>query len=130
MMRLFEIVVFVVWFVMGCMVLASIVWGDEARSDRWDIDRQSYAVILPTDEPGCEAEVHIFNYETDSARVASGSLWLGDMHVGIVHRLNVGYLGEEQYEVNVPPGYYADPPTIIIADDSSDVVFICQWLGF
>ena len=105
------------------------VWADEPRSDRWQIGIHSYAQIMPSNDPVCVAEVHIFNFETDNLRVASGSVWLGDLHVGMTYELNVGPLASETYYAYPMDGYYAAPPELTVMDKDTGIIRICPFVG-
>lgn len=102
----------------------------ETDNSTWHTSARSHAVILPTDEPNCVAEVHIHNQPTDSAGTLSGSIEIGDISVGIVYWLNVDPMGAERYALYPPDGYIAIPPEIVVLDNEDGMVLICQWLGF
>lgn len=104
-------------------------WAEE-RSDKWQPNLESYAHMVPVDASPCEYEVTIYNYETDHVKAASGSLWVGDFHVGIAYWLNVGPLASERYVVYPPDGWIAIPSEIIIQDKDQATVQICRFVGF
>jgi hypothetical protein len=102
----------------------------ETPSDRWQNGIQSFAEIVPINDGNCVAEILINNYPTDRNPAASGALVLGDLHVGISYKLNVGYLAAEEYKVWPPDGYIAIPSEIEVQDSGTGSVLICHYVGF
>lgn len=101
----------------------------EQRTDHWQNGIQSYAEIVPSNEGSCVAEIRINNFPTDNLAAASGSLWLGDLHVGISYRLNVGWLAAERYTIYPPDGFVAVPSEIEVQDSGTGSVLICPFVG-
>lgn len=101
----------------------------QTADDTWHTSARSHAVILPTDEPNCVAEVHIHNQPTDSAGTLSGNIQIGDIAVGIRYWLNVDPLGAGRYALYPPDGYIAIPPEIVVLDNEDGMVLICSYVG-
>lgn len=85
---------------------------------------ESSIVLQSTNEPGAVAEL-IFNNEINNVDGdLVPSLTFEGITVGITFVMNIGGSADDAISVSVSPGYYAEPETISVMENSSGTILI------
>lgn len=95
----------------------------------WNTSALSELRMIASDEPNCPFEIIIDNRMSDYKDEMRGELELDGHIVAVHYLLNVDALGAEEYRFIPPNGFIAIPQDIIVPDDQTASVMICEWVG-
>ncbi len=92
-------------------------------SDTHQWNPETFVQITPSDRPGVEAEVTFQNRDIHPLQVERFTVELDGLAVGLVLELNTEG-ADDLLTVTPPPGYYADPPQVVVPENSAVTVLI------
>lgn len=113
----------------ACLVAAPALAQDDTALFGVPSDLGATSVRLqPTDAPDAVAEVVFVNAQINKdADEGVSTLVMGDLIVEVTFGFNVAPGGADSITVVPPPGYYADPPTLVVTENDSGTVLIYQY---
>lgn len=92
-------------------------------SDTHQWNAETFVQITPSDRPGVEAEVTFQNRDIHPLQVERFTVELDGLAVGLVLELNTDG-ADDLLTVTPPSGYYADPPQVVVPENTSTTVLI------
>jgi C4-dicarboxylate-specific signal transduction histidine kinase len=105
-------------FAVGCVLSGAVLASD---THQWNAE--TFVQITPSDRPGVEAEVTFQNRDIHPLQVERFTVELDGLAVGLVLELNTSG-ADDLLTVTPPPGYYADPPQVVVPENSAVTVLI------
>jgi hypothetical protein len=105
-------------------VESSITWGSGGTAR---VEMSSATIYPSTVTPGCPAIVSVRNGPYDQDNTLSGQIGLPDgLVVTVIKKTNFGSYIPDEVEVEVPEGYHARPPRLVLEETQSADILICE----
>lgn len=105
-------------------VESSITWGSGGTAR---VEMSSATIYPSTVTLGCPAVVSVHNGPSDQETYLTGQIGLPDgLVVTVIKQTNFGSYIPDEVSVEVPEGYHARPPRLILKETESADILICE----